>query len=279
MAKRITQRSPDCGTRMRGGSHSHRVVVPAVLVAVAGLSGPRTVAQAQGGGAVLPLSLVVDAASAEIPFAIYNYGAEDLNFKIDPVCDLDGTEKTGNECYKIFSLTFDLEWKDGVIRVPKGGRANGVLKLLDAGNLRFALFKPIVDPLYAQELGKNAVAFKINYQPGYLFILKPAFERLSKFTFATSVGAEQRRGNFEFDISSLTMPQEINVSAKFTEKGSGKLVRFVPLVKNKIVDPRRGKLQVSADFAPSSMKGPVCAQLFVQSRSTKASYRLDACEE
>jgi hypothetical protein len=253
----------------------HATWVVSLSVAVFGHA---QLAKAQGGGAVLPLSAVSLAASADIPFTVYNYGDSDLDFRIDPVCDLDGTEKTGEDCFKVFSLSFDVEMKNGIIRVPKGGRANATVKLLDAGSMRFALFKPIVDPLFPQELGRNAVAFKINYQPGYLYILKPAEEKLQSFTFATSANKEQRRANFEFDISALTMPQEVNVSAKISDKASGKLIRFVPLVKNKIVDPRRKKLQVSSDFAPASSKGAVCAQLFVQSSSVKSSYRLDACE-
>lgn len=233
----------------------------------------------QGGGAVLPLSAVMTSSSDEISFTVYNYSPNDLDFQIDAACDIDGTESTGDNCYKHFKLNFDVEFSNGVVRVPKGGRANGLVSLMNSENLKFALFKPIIDPLYPQELGKNSVAFKINYQPGYLFLLKPADERLSKVLFNTTINADQRRGNFEFDLSGLKLPQEVNVSAKFMDKNSGKLIRFVPLVKNKIVDPRRGKLQVSGDFSGAENKSPVCAQIFIQSRTSNSSYRLEACEE
>lgn len=231
---------------------------------------------AQGAAVIMPLSKHVTSADEVISFFIHNRLDTDLKLKYSPRCDVDGTEQSDEDCLKVFSVTFDIPVKSQEIVIPKGGRLRGDVHLTKK-ELKFALFKPLFVPVLDAPKENSAVRFDLSYQPGYLFVVNPVKERISKLDFDSYVLANARRARLKLDLTSLSMPQVVSVSAKLLDAKSKKTLRFVRLASDKIVDPKRKVLELESDFAGPEDKTEVCYQAFVESQTTKEIYNSSNC--
>ena len=234
----------------------------------------------QGSAAILPLSKGVSSADASITFYVHNLLDQELELAYSPKCDLDGTEQEGQPCLDVFQVTFDTKLTDGSFKIPPREKFRGELSLKKKDG-RYVLYKPVFRPVLPPDPKKETegVRFELAYQPGYLFILKPEGERLAHPTFDTYILGEARRARFHFDTSKLTMPQVLSVSVKLKDPKTKKMVRFVRLASEKIVDPKRKQLDLEDEFAQANDTSNVCYDAIVQNAAAKDVYELSNCDK
>lgn len=235
-----------------------------------------SVAFGQGAAVVTPLSRTLSGSDGVIEFYIHNRLNRELPLRYQAFCEVDGIEKKAQECDATFDVNLASLAKDGLITIPTGGRIEGRVFLKNK-EIRYGFFKPLFEPILESDKPGSGVQFQFKYQPGYLFLVKPSDEKISKVTFDTYIMGTTRRARFKLELFGLSMPQEISVSVKIVDKATKKLLRFVPLAKEKIADPRRGTLDLEGDFAGAENKSDVCYQLFVENRTRKDFYKVTDC--
>ena len=232
----------------------------------------------QGAAVVMPLSKSVASKDETIVFFIHNRTDDLLTMAYTPKCDVDGVDHEGQICLDTFAMTCGAEIKDNLIKVAKEGSLRCEVRLT-SGKGRFALFKPVFTPSASGDNGKpNAIPFTFSYQPGYLFLLKPAADRFTNIQFDTYVVDNARRARFKINLKELAVPQVVSFSAKILDKKTKKLLRFVRLASDKIADPKRGLLELEDNFANGADQSDVCYQAFVENKSAKDFYNLDGCK-
>lgn len=255
--------------------HRFRAASAALLAAAA----PLSIARAQGLATVFPMSKAVGAAGDGISFVIQNQSENDVDFTYAPECDVDGKELSGEACTPYFEATLNTDLKDGKFKLPARGKVEGRVSL-KTGVSRFALFKPLFEPApSAADKQKPGVSFEFGYQPGYLFVLKAPSERVTAANFSSLSSQGTQRLKWVLPVSGVTVPQLLNVSAKLSEKGSNKTLKFLPLAKEKIFDPKRGELLLEADLGKTAVAKTICYELFVNNKFAPDSYKISGCQE
>jgi len=242
------------------------------------ISSVTTRAFSQGAAVILPLSKAVVGTSTAIDFRIFNRVQSDLKLKITPKCDVDSQELEGDACLKFFRMNFDVDQKDSAITIKKGLHAKGSISLTTNEIKNYAFFKPQFNPEMNLPKINEGIRFVFNYQPGYLFIINPTLEKLPAPTVKIHKSDKSKIAQFYFDTTKLTSPQVVSISAKIKDKKTKKMLRFVRLASDKIVDPRRGDLRLDGEFAKLNHKGKICYDIIVQNHSVQQGiYKLNQC--
>ena len=226
-------------------------------------------ARSQGSLVVMPLSKAVVESSEVLNFYLHNQVEDTLAIAYEPKCDIEGKEIAGHECNLTFDVVYDKPIKDGAFIVPKGGKVAATLRLRNK-DLKFAIFKPLFTPNLATKPKDNLITFQMRYQPGYLYLVHPAEEKIGNIDFAIVETESARRMKFKLAIGSLTVPQVIGVTVKVLRKADMKLTRLLRLASDKIIDPKRKTLELEADFAEKSDKTPVCYEMYIASLGLKS---------
>jgi hypothetical protein len=237
-----------------------------------------SIALSQGAAAILPLSKGVSEANDVISFYIHNLLEEALTLTYTPICDIDGKEFENAPCLEAFSIVFDAKLQENKFTLEKGKSMKGEVRL-NKSNIKFAIFKPLFKPVLSRANAKaNTIQFNFGYQPGYLFLIAPSKEHLTAPSFDTYVVKDARRARLKFDLTTLSAPQIVSVSLKLNDRKTKKLVRFVRVASQKIVDPRRVSMDLEDEFAPADDKTNVCYEAVVQNISAKDLYQLSNCQ-
>jgi hypothetical protein len=222
-------------------------------------------------------------------FSLQNLSSTNLEIKVSDQCVVDGNKIEGEGCWSF--LKIDAAWrdlKDRRLKFAPGERRQFRVSAKESVKV-FALFKPLLDPVFVEStnsegslsskgVGKQA-GLEFGYQPGYLF-LKPQ-EGLPTRVDVESFGIVESEGTsfarFVFKLTDLPSPTFFNVSAKINE--NGKLLRFVPLAKEKIFDPDRKTLVLEAQVGKKpEKKSKFCYELFFQNQVSLQNGKSQGCE-
>lgn len=236
-------------------------------------------ALAQGTAAVFPMSQATTNVDEVVSFSLQNITQNPVKFSYQPACDIDGVEKTGEECLKYFQIEFSLETQHDVFNVSANESLAGKVRLKDR-KIGFAIFKPIFEPIQNKKVQGKAggISFGFSYQPGYLFVVTPVQERLQDLkTTIIETASKTPAVTFTANLQTLKSPTLVNISAKLFDKTTGKIVRFSPLAKEKILDPHRKEIVMEAALKSTDKTDNLCYQFFVENRLAKDTYRLDGC--
>jgi hypothetical protein len=234
----------------------------------------------QGALAITPMSSQSADKQAVLRSSIQNMTAKPLVFELKMECDVDGAELSGPACAKFIRLTTDGVQKNGQYEIAANARLTISASLIGPVE-SYALFKPFIRPLMQSESArKSGVGFEFNYRPGFLFLLRPADDPLVVDSFATRTNDAARIASFSFDIKKFKSPHVATISAKIVHASTGQLVRFARLAEDKIIDPRREKLELEAEYAKlSDPDAPVCYELYIQEKKAGASLqKLSNCK-
>ncbi len=237
-------------------------------------------ALAQGALAITPMSSQSADRQAVLRSSIQNMTAKTVVFELKMDCDVDGVELSGAACEKNIRFTTDGVNKGGQYEIPGNGRLSISASLIGTVE-SYALFKPFIRPLMQIEKnGASGVAFEFNYRPGFLFLIRPAEESLAVESFSTRTNDTARIANFSFDIKNFKSPHVATISAKLVNSSTGQLVRFARLAEDKIIDPRRAKLELETEYAKlTDQESPLCYELYVQEKKSGASLqKLSNCK-
>lgn len=231
---------------------------------------------AQGSAVVMPMSKYVLNKDEVVNFHIYNQLSETLLLDITPKCDVDGRIFEGEQCAKYFSLQMQSGVSGGKIDVPKGGSVQGSVKLVGFVK-RYALFKPLIAPVFNKKSSGSSVGFEFRYQPGYLFVISQEKTEFTvpKVSFRST--SEEKLVVLDFDLKSLPMPSVATLSAKVMEQKSNKMIRFVRLASEKIFDPARGQIKLEAGYAPPKDERAICLDIIVQWLSSNSIQKINTC--
>jgi len=232
---------------------------------------------AQGTAVVLPLSKVVTSAQEVITFQIHSQVNEELRLKVDYFCEVDGVELSSVDCLKNFVLSFDRPLNDQILQLPDSSTsAQGTLTLTNSPQ-KYAFFKPLFAPVSSAEKRKEGLSFDFKYQPGYLFLIKPDQPSIQSLSYSERITNDAKIAHFELDLSSLTMPHVASISAKIMDKSSRKLIRFVRLASEKILDPKRMKIEMEAPYGAPNLATQTCYELIIQWNSSTSMQKLTSC--
>ena len=233
-------------------------------------------ARAQGSAVVMPMSKYVLNKDEVVNFSIYNQLNEALLLNITPKCDVDGQILEGEQCAQFFSLQFQSGASSGKVDVAKGGSVQASVKLV-GGPKRYALFKPLISPVFNKKSSESSVGFEFRYQPGYLFIISQEKSEFPPPKVSFRSTSEEKIAVLDFDLKSLPMPSVATLSAKVIDQKSNKLIRFVRLASEKIFDPARGQIKLEAGYASPKDERAICLDIIVQWLATNSVQKINSC--
>lgn len=232
----------------------------------------------QGAALITPMSDVSLEPARILDFAIFNRLQKELVLTVKHYCEIDNKEYEGIACDQYFRVNYS----DGYLneRLTLGAQKNISVKVqLKNFAVKYALFKPKFEPLEEKQ-PKKGIRFVFGYQPGFLYLVKADNKtKLKKPVAAILDNGENKLIHFKFDVTKLPMPQILNISARVTNKKTGKTVKLVKMATNKIVDPSRKTLDIQGIYGDAGFKDDVCYQLYIKPVSKNGKlYKIKGCE-
>ncbi|MES2613801.1 MAG: hypothetical protein V4591_00125 [Bdellovibrionota bacterium] len=233
---------------------------------------------------VTPISqYVLSSTSANITFL--NSGNNVGYLQYTPGCIINNQKLSGDDCKKYFDFNLTDMYENeltGVIGIPPNKQIDKevVLKYKPVGNEPFyAIFNPLFTVIDASSTRKkDSVSFQFRFSPGALFVYNPKKDELSLTSFTTNFDQKKVRSvRFEFDLNKLKYPQVVSVNAKIIDKKTKKIIRFIDLSKDRIVDPSRKTLELSESI--DTEKGDassLCYELYIIENLTKSFYKINS---
>lgn len=212
--------------------------------------------------AISPLSSHVGSERQPLHVTIQNIGIQAQKVEIVHYCDVDGSNLTGDACLAFFEVTKENKDVPSQITVEAGGRVDLGVRLKSHVS-HYALYKPLIRPLVEKSPLAKGVGFEFNFQPGMLFLLDPearVFE-LPKFEMHSEMDRKVVR--FEWDLGAWKTPQVLSVSAKIMDEKTKKIIKFVRLADNRIIDPLRKTLVLQSELTSDDPALKVCFQVFI----------------
>ena len=207
---------------------------------------------AQGLAVVNPLSAFAKPDTKQLAFSVLSRSAEDTKFSVVHECVIDGKEAKGKECRDAFEVEFDSLQPDGTFELKAGSSVAVKLSAPPVAK-SFAMYKPLISPIFQKKTGeKKGIAFDFDYRPGMLFIVNPEKPNYADFSLETFLIGKEKRVKVTLPIDFLKSPQVVNMSGKIMEKSTKKMLRLVPLARQKILDPLRKVLVVDGAYALAS---------------------------
>jgi|GEM_PF-2241749 len=232
-------------------------------------------AMGQGSAVISPMSAVVGTSQQIISFQINNQLEGELRLKLTKQCEIDGVSFSDADCDTYFKMQGPEIGIDGVLRIERG-RSVSMELFLKRTVEKYALFKPLFAP-ESREASEQEIPFEFRYQPGYLFLLQPDMSPLRIAEFKTRQDENSRFAVWEFDLTSLRAPSVMTISAKLIDKSTKRLVRFLRIANEKMLDPARKKLALEGAFAPAAEQTSVCYELIVQRFGNKQMEKYTDC--
>ncbi|KAB8032175.1 hypothetical protein [Fluviispira multicolorata] len=194
-------------------------------------------------------------------------------------CIVNKVEYVDKGCEKFFSFDLSGMLQDNIITLPANTQKKIPIKLLNKPNGKeefSAFFTPEFTVASDVDRPKNSLGFDFKFVPGILFSWNSASPKLDLQEFKAKNSKEGVRSvNFVFDISKLSNPQVVSVNAKIIDSKTNKLIRFLDLGKEKLIDPRRKKLVLKGEIDKSkeNEKG-LCYELLLQELTSNTAYKI-----
>lgn len=231
---------------------------------------------------VTPISQYV-LSSNTAKLTLLNGGNDTGYLQYSFACIVNNEKLEGDACKKYFDFNLSDLYEDeskSVVAIPAHKQIDKdvTLKYKPAGDEPFyAIFNPLFTIVDSASQKKDSVSFQLRFSPGILFVYNPQKEQLSLTSFKTSIDTKKVRSvNFEFDLSKLKYPEVVSINAKIIDKKSKKIIRFLDLSKDRILDPLRKKLSLSENI--DTEKGDdnsLCYELYIMENLTKSFYKIN----
>jgi hypothetical protein len=240
------------------------------------LLGFETRAVAQGSAVIMPMSQYLMKQEKTASFNVHNQLKNPMTMDVAYECEVDGVAIKSDECTRYFNLKISNEINPKKFEIQSSGSVEAYVQMIQAAK-RYALFKPVFSPIVAGDSRSNSVAFDFSYQPGILYILNADPVSIATPKFSTRVTDTEKIAVFDLDLQTMTMPAVASISAKIMDKDSKKMMRFVRLASDKIIDPYRKTVTLEAGYAPPKDTSNACFEVIIQWLSTKSLQKLSNC--
>ncbi|WP_186648704.1 hypothetical protein [Fluviispira vulneris] len=225
------------------------------------------------------------------PISSYSVNAEEMSLTLANTsesvkkffyksrCIINKVEYEDDACSKYFAFDLTGFLKENIITIPANTQKKIPIKLLIKPKDKeefSAFFTPVFTIISDLDRPKNSVGFEFKFAPGILFAWNSTSAKLDLQEFKTRNSKEGVRiAQFTFDISKLSSPQVVNVNAKIIDSKTNKLIRFLDLGKEKIIDPRRKKLVLKGEIDKSKENEKnLCYELLFQELTTNSAYKI-----
>ena len=232
---------------------------------------------------ITPISqYVVSDTTAKI--TLLNGGNDSGYLEYSLACIVNNEKLTGDGCKKYFDFNLTDLYEDeakGIIAIPPHKQIDKdvSLKYKPKGDEPFyAIFNPMFTVVDSTSQKKDTVAFKIRFSPGILFVYNAKKEQLNLTSFKTSIDTKKVRSvNFNFDLVSLKYPEVVSINAKIIDKKTKKIIRFLDLSKDRIIDPTRKTLTLSENIdTEKGDENSLCYELYIMENLTKSFYKINS---
>ena len=232
---------------------------------------------------ITPISQYVVSENS-VKITLLNGGNESGYFQYSLACIVNNEKLLGDACKKYFDFNLTDLYEDetkSIIAIPPHKQIDKdvTLKYKQSGDEPFyAIFNPLFTIVDNSSQKKDTVAFQLRFSPGILFAINPKKEQLSLTSFKTTVDVKKVRSvNFEFDLTKLKYPEVVSINAKIIDKKTKKIVRFLDLSKDRIIDPTRNKLILSENIdTEKEDANSLCYELYIMENLTKSFYKINS---
>jgi len=215
---------------------------------------------------------------------LLNGGNDSGYFHFSLACIINNEKMLGDECKKYFDFNLSDLYEDAskntlVVSSHKQIDKDVNLKYKPKEDEPFyAIFNPTFTVIDNLSQKNDTVSFQLRFSPGILFVYNPQKEQLNLASFKTSIDNKKVRSvNFSFDLTTLKYPEVVSINAKIIDKKTKKIIRFLDLSKDRIIDPTRKTLTLSENIDTEKGKeDSLCYELYIMENLTKSFYKINS---